>query len=80
VVESVRAAQPVADDTIGKGAAVLSECMNSKLAGNRFTDATVRAEIDDMLAAKQHDDGEWKTLRAWDECRFAAEAQTGFLP
>lgn len=80
VVESVRAAQPVDEETMRGAAAVLSECMNSKLEGTGFTEATVRTEIDDMLAPKQHDDGDWRTLRAWDECRFAAEAQTGFLP
>ncbi len=79
-IESVRAAQPVDEETIGRAAAVLSECMNSKLEGTGFTEATVRTEIDGVLAAKQHDDGEWRTLRAWDECRFVAEAQTGFLP
>ena len=29
-------------------------------------------------AVTQHDEGEWAALRAWDECRFIAEAETGF--
>ncbi len=78
VVESVQAAQPIDEDTMVRSSAILAECMNSELGRSEFRDATIRTEIDDMLAAKQRNEGDWRTLRAWDDCRFIAEAETGF--
>lgn len=78
VVESVQAAQPIDKDTMVRASAILAECMNSQLGGSGFTEATVRTEIEALVAVTQHDEGEWAALRAWDECRFIAEAETGF--